>query len=85
MMALRKEPPYHDVNTNVMIWRINEECDPTGDVDDVNERDAIVAKAIASGPPLNKVVVETVRSTVMMALAGDGNTHCQRRVPKAKS
>ena len=84
-MAPRKEPPYQDVNTNVMIWRINEECNQTGDVDDVNERDVIVAKAIASGPPLNKVVVETLRSTVMMASAGDRNTQRQRRVPKANS
>jgi hypothetical protein len=25
--------------------------DPTGDVDDIKERDTVVAKAVASGPP----------------------------------
>ncbi len=51
MMASREEPPYHDVDTDVTMWRVNDKCDPTGDVDDVKERDTVVTKAVASGPP----------------------------------
>jgi len=51
MMASREEPPYHDVNTDVTMRHVNDECDPTGDVDGVNEHDTLVAKAVASGPP----------------------------------
>ncbi len=51
MMASREEPPYHNVDTGVTMRRVNDKCDSTGDVDDVKERDTVVAKAVASGPP----------------------------------
>ena len=46
-----EEPPYHDASTDVTMRHVNDECDPTGDVDDVEERDTLIAKAIAFGPP----------------------------------
>ena len=51
MMALREEPPYHDVVTDVTMRHVNNECDPTGDVNNVKERDTVIAKAVTSGPP----------------------------------
>jgi hypothetical protein len=31
--------------------RVTDECDPNGDVEDVKERNDVIAKVVASGPP----------------------------------
>ena len=51
MMALHEEPPYHDDDTDMTMRCINDECNPTGHVNDVKECDTVVNKAVAFGPP----------------------------------